>query len=167
MSRQLSLLSALDALDLAFAGEAPFPVTGCLRCYSEHDLALLSGPLHDIPDELVVSVAVKTPDHWADFPRLYRRLVPRIVRPLVTGRHHIDAEIVASRLLHAEWTIWDARLTEVLGDVWDVRWETSLHACPGPVPIRATLGVVTVVTGGLSPWLDDGPASAPRPRTPN
>ncbi|MEU1622850.1 hypothetical protein ABZ479_36850 [Streptomyces sp. NPDC005722] len=154
MSRSQSLPTALDALDRAFASEEPFPVTGCLYCYGEEDLALLSGPLHRISEDLVSSVAAKTPDHWDDFPRLYRRLVPRIIRPVVTGLSGIDEELVASRLVQAGWTTWDAPLTEALRDVWDTWWQTTLRTHPGSVPVRTALAVVTVATGGLSLWLD-------------
>lgn len=155
MSRhRRQLTSALDALDHAFASEKPFPVAGCTHCYDEQDLAALSGPLHLIPDDLVSSVATKTPGHWDDFPRLYRRLAPRIVRPVVTGRFHVDEELVASRLVRAGWADWDAPLADALRDVWSAWWRATLHTHPAPVPARRTLGLVTVVTDSLRPWLD-------------
>lgn len=154
MSRSQPLPTVLDALDRAFASEEPFRVTGCLYCYGEQGLSQLSGPLRRISDDLVSSVAAETPGHWDDFPRLYRRLVPRIIRPVVTGLSGIDEELVASRLVQAGWTTWDAPLTEALRDVWDAWWQTALRTHPGPVPIRTALAVVTVATGGLSPWLD-------------
>ncbi|MFE0633193.1 hypothetical protein ACFW3D_40470 [Streptomyces sp. NPDC058864] len=154
MPRPQSLPTALDALDRAFASEEPFPVTGCLHCYGEQDLARLSGPLHRIPEDLLSSVAGKTPDHWDDFPRLYRRLVPRIIRPVVTGMFCVEEELVASRLVQADWTTWDAPLTEALHDVWHAWWQATLRTHPGPVPIRRTLAVVTVATGTLRPWLE-------------
>ncbi|MCX5400534.1 hypothetical protein [Streptomyces sp. NBC_00102] len=147
------LTTALDALDRAFAAEEPFPVGGCGYCYTEQDLAQLSGPLHLIPDNVLSSAAAKTPDHWDDFARLYRRLVPRIVRPMIMGRLHIDEELIASRLCQAEWTSWDAPLTAALGDVWSAWWETTLHTHPSPVPVRPTLAVIGVTTGSLRPWL--------------
>ncbi|MFJ9680322.1 hypothetical protein ACIRP2_20000 [Streptomyces sp. NPDC101194] len=147
-------MTVLDALDCAFASEEPFLVTGCTYCYGEQDLAELSGPLRLIPDDLMSSVAAKVPDHWDDFPRLYRRLVPRIIRPLVTGRLHIDEELIASRLVHAGWTTWDAPLTEALRDVWSAWWRSTLYTHPGPVPVRKVLSLVTVATNSLRPWLD-------------
>jgi hypothetical protein len=155
MSRvQRQLITALDALDRAFAAEEPFPVTGCTHCYAGQDLTDLSGPLQLIPDDLVSAVAAKAPDHWDDFPRLYRRLVPRIVRPVVAGRFHVDEELIASRLLQAGWTTWDAPLTRALNDVWSAWWEATLHTHPSPVSIRRTLSLIGVATNGLSPWLD-------------
>ncbi|KOG42424.1 hypothetical protein [Streptomyces resistomycificus] len=155
MSRvQRQLMTALDALDQAFASEEPFPVAGCTYCYAEQDLVDLSGPLHRIPDDLVSAAAAEVPDHWDDFSRLYRRLVPRIVRPVVTGRFHVDEELIASRLLQAGWTTWDASLTGALRDVWAAWWEATLHTYPSPVTAREVLSLLTVATNGLRPWLD-------------
>ncbi len=129
-------------------------MTGCLFCYGEQDLAELSGPLHLIPDDLVSSAAAEVPSHWDDFPRLYRRLVPRIIRPVVTGRFHVDEELIASRLTQAGWTTWDAPLADALRGVWTAWWQATLDIHPSPVPIRATLSLITVATDSLRPWLD-------------
>ncbi|KOX27694.1 MULTISPECIES: hypothetical protein [unclassified Streptomyces] len=154
MSCSEQLTTALEKLDRAFAQEEPFPVTGCTYCYGDRDFALLSGPLDLVDDDLVTSVAAEVPDHWGDFPRLYRRLTPRIVRRLVTGQLHVDEELVASRLVQADWTTWDAPLVEALRDVWSAWWESTLRTPSSPVPVTKTLAVVTVTTGGMRPWLD-------------
>lgn len=151
---QQQLATALDALDRAFASEEPFPVTGCTYCYGDQDLAELSGPLDSIADDLLCAVAAEVPSHWDDFPRLYRRLTPPIIRRVVTGRLHVDENLIASRLLAAGWTTWDAPLTSALHEVWAAWWQATLHTCPGPVSIRETLSLITVATGTLRPWLD-------------
>ncbi|MEU2207408.1 hypothetical protein AB0B95_33800 [Streptomyces hygroscopicus] len=148
------LTTALDAMDRAFAREAPFPVEGCTFCYTEEDLAELSGPLHLISDDVVTSVAMEVPSHWDDFPRLYRRLTPRIIRPVVAGRFHVDENLIASRLLEAGWTTWDEPLADALHDVWSAWWTATLHTHPNPVPARETLSLITVATNSLRPWLD-------------
>ncbi|KOX03318.1 hypothetical protein ADK65_07075 [Streptomyces sp. NRRL B-1140] len=155
MSRhQQQLMTALDALDGAFACEEPFPVSGCTHCYGEEDLAELSGPLGLISDDLVSAVAAEVPSHWDDFPRLYRRLTPRIIRAAVTGRLHVDENLIASRLCEAGWTTWDASLTQALHEVWSAWWRAALHTGPGLVSVRETLSLITVATGALRPWLD-------------
>jgi hypothetical protein len=82
-----------------------------------HEPLEISGPLDLMADDLVSAVAAEVPDHWDDFPRLYRRLTPRIIRPAVTGRLHIDENLIASRLVAAGWTTWDAPLTTALHEV--------------------------------------------------
>ncbi|MFJ4240454.1 hypothetical protein ACIP17_07585 [Streptomyces iakyrus] len=155
MSRHHQQLeTALDALDCAFASEKPFPVIGCTYCYGDEGLAELSGPLDLISDDLLCSVAAKVPSHWGDFPRLYRRLTPRIIRSAVTGRLHVDENLIASHLVAAEWTTWDAPLAGALHDVWAAWWRATLHSRPGPVSVRQTLSLITVATGALRPWLD-------------
>ncbi|MFJ7334273.1 hypothetical protein ACIQU3_20740 [Streptomyces sp. NPDC101110] len=153
-SHQQQLMTALDALDRVFATEEPFPVSGCTHCYGAEDLAELSGPLDRISDDLVSAVAAEVPSHWDDFPRLYRRLTPRIVRPAVTGRLHIDENLIGSRLLAAGWTTWEAPLAQALRDVWNAWWAATLHTSPSPVSVRSTLSLITVATGTLRPWLD-------------
>lgn len=104
MSHHQQLLTALDALDRAFASEEPFPVGGCTYCYGEEGLAELSRPLHLIPDDMVSAAAGEVPSHWDDFPRLYRRLVPRIIRPLVAGQFHVSegaSTLIADTGCHA------------------------------------------------------------------
>lgn len=151
---QQQLMTALDALDRSFAGEEPFPVEGCTYCYGEQNFAELSGPLHLISDDMVSSVAMEVPSHWNDFPRLFRRLTPRIIRPVVTGRFHVDENLIASRLLAAAWTTWDEPLADAVRDVWYSWWGATLHTHPSPVPIRETLSLITVATNTLQPWLD-------------
>ncbi|MEV6589769.1 hypothetical protein [Streptomyces acidicola] len=155
MSRaQRQLTTALDALDRTFASEEPFPVEGCTYCYGEGGIAELSKPLHLIAEDMVSSVASEVPSHWDDFPRLYRRLAPRIIRSVVTGRLHADENLIATRLLEAGWSTWDAPLAGALRDVWSAWWEASLHTHPSPVSVRDTLSLITVATGSLRPWLD-------------
>lgn len=81
-------------------------------------------------------------------------LLPRIIRLLVTGRLHTDSELIASRLVQAGWVTWDFPLAEALRGVWSAWWQSTLHAHPGPVPVRDALGVVTVATNSLRPWLN-------------
>lgn len=97
------LQDALDALDAAFAplSERPFTVGGCTYCYTQADLDALSGPVDRVPEDLIPHVAAEATDHWDDFPALYRRMTPRIIRRLITGQLHVDHGLIASRLLAA------------------------------------------------------------------
>ncbi|MFB7473594.1 hypothetical protein [Kitasatospora sp. NPDC056184] len=149
------LQTALDALDAAFAplSETPFTVGGCTSCYTGADLEALAGPVHGVPDELVPSVAAEVADHWDDFAALYRRMTPRIVRLLVTGRLHVDHGLVASRLLAAGWQDWPAPERRALERVWGAWWRSTLHAYPAVDSVTAVLEAVSVSTGSLAPWL--------------
>ncbi|MER7223843.1 hypothetical protein [Streptomyces rubradiris] len=154
MSHLQQLMTALDALDRAFASEEPFPVGGCTYCYGEEGLAELSGPLHLISDDMVSAAAGEVPSHWDDYPRLYRRLVPRIIRPLVAGRFHVSEQLIATRLAEAGWSTWDAPMADALRNVWTTWWQATLHTHPSPVSVSDTLSLITVTTGRLRPWLD-------------
>ncbi|OWA06745.1 hypothetical protein B9W68_20140 [Streptomyces sp. CS227] len=153
---QQQLIAALDALDLAFVDEEPFTAGGCTYCYGEENFAELSGPPHLVSEDMISAVAFEVDDHWHDFPRLYRRLTPRILRALATGRLHVDPNVVASRLLRAAWTSWPPAQAEALRDFWPTWWRATLHTHPDAVPVtvRDILSLITVATGTLRPWLD-------------
>ncbi|GAV44820.1 hypothetical protein [Streptomyces acidiscabies] len=154
MSPQQELRSALDALERVFAGEEAFRVAGCTYCYAERDFVELSGAVELIPEDLVSAVASEVAEHWDEFPRLYRRLTPRILRRVVTGRLHIDEELIATRLLEASWTAWDPPLVAALREVWAAWWRATLATHPSVAKPRKVLALVTAVTGELRPWLD-------------
>ncbi|MGX1708571.1 hypothetical protein ACWIFI_04490 [Streptomyces albidoflavus] len=153
---QQQLTAALDALDLAFADEEPFTAGGCTYCYGEEHFAELSGPPHLVSEDMVSTVAFEVPDHWDDFPRLYRRLTPRILRAAATDTLHVDVEVIPSRLLRAAWTTWPPAQAAALRAFWPTWWRATLHTHPDAAPIsaREVLSVITVATGTLCPWLD-------------
>ncbi|MFC8721038.1 hypothetical protein [Kitasatospora sp. NPDC057198] len=144
---QQRLHHALDALGrTARPGPA---VDGCGHCYAPEELALLSGPPDLIPDRLLHSVAAKSPDHWVDFPTLYRRLAPRLLRQLTTRTLAVDGPLIAARLVSADWTSWHR--AELVRDVLDAWWPATLA---DPTANAAeVLETVAVVTGTATPWL--------------
>ena len=150
------LQDALNALDAAFAplSGRPFTVGGCTRCYARADLDALAGPVDRVPEDLIPHVAAEAIDHWDDFPALYRRMTPRIVRLLATGRLHVDHGLVASRLLAAGWRDWAPAEREALENAWHAWWRSALHQYPGTSPVTSVLETISVSTGTLEPWLD-------------
>lgn len=150
------LRDALNALDAAFAplSERPLTVGGCTHCYAQADLDALGGPVDRVPEDLIPHVAAESIDHWDDFPALYRRMTPRIVRVLVTGRLHVDHGLIASRLLAADWRGWVPLEQEALEKVWCAWWRSALDEYPATDPITSVLETISVSTGTLGPWLD-------------
>jgi hypothetical protein len=149
------LQDALNALDDAFAplSDGPFTVGGCTYCYASSDLAALGGPVDQVPEDLIPAVAMEVTDHWTDFPSLYRRMTPRIIRLLATGRLHVDHGLIASRLLAAGWTDWTSAERGALEEVWRAWWRSALHEYPGTEPAAEVLEAISVSTGALAPWL--------------
>jgi len=150
------LQDALNALDAAFAplSERPFTVGGCTHCYARADLDALVGPVDRVREDLILHVAAEAVDHWDDFPALYRRMTPRIVRLLATGRLHVDHGLVASRLLAADWRGWALAEREAVENAWRAWWRSALHQYPGTSPAASVLETMSVSTGTLEPWLD-------------
>ncbi|MEE6264114.1 MULTISPECIES: hypothetical protein [Streptomyces] len=147
------LRDALDALDVAFAPRAHLPISvgGCTHCYGEADLAALAGPVHRIPDDLIPHVAHEVPSHWDDFPGLYRRVTPRIVRLLVADQLLSDA--VASQFIAAGWRTWPAPERTALENVWQAWWRSLLHSHPSTGDVTRVLETLGALTGTLTPWL--------------
>ncbi|MFJ5092572.1 hypothetical protein [Streptomyces sp. NPDC088674] len=153
-----ALLSALDALDAAFAAEPALPVTGCAYRWGEEYFAELSGPLDALSEETILGVAMEVSDHWNDFPRLYRRLTPLLVRRAVLGGEHgVPADVVASRLREAGCLEWPPGLTDALRAVGVTWWRAVLHGqvrgAGGNPDAGEALGVLTVASGTVRPWL--------------
>ncbi|MGE9695038.1 hypothetical protein [Streptomyces sp. NRRL F-5630] len=149
-----ALLSALDALDSAFAAEPAFPVTGCTYCWADEHFAELSGPLAAISEETILGAAMEVSDHWSDFPRLYRRLTPLFVRRAVLGGEHgVPADVVACRLRQAGCLEWAPGLTDALWAVGVAWWRAVLHGEAGDACTEEVLSVLTVASGTVRPWL--------------
>jgi hypothetical protein len=149
------LQDALRALDAAFAPfcAQPLSLSGCTHCYAPAEIETLAGPVHRVPEELIPSVAAKEAGHWDDFPALYRRMTPRIVRLLATGRLHVDHGLVASQLVKAGWRNWAPPERSALENVWHAWWRSALHEYPGTEPVTGVLEAISVSTGTLLPWL--------------
>ncbi|BAJ30946.1 MULTISPECIES: hypothetical protein [Kitasatospora] len=147
------LLDALDHLDAVFAphAERPVAVEGCAYCHPGGGLALLAGPVGGVPDLLVDAVAGEVPDHWGDFPGLYRRLTPRILRRVALDAAGPDPAVVASRLLAAGWGGWPERpAVERFLRAW---WEAILREPSGRHPGEA-LELLVPLTGSPFRWLE-------------
>ncbi|UQA96468.1 hypothetical protein [Streptomyces halobius] len=140
-------------MDTAFAPRAELPISvgGCTYCYPESDLEALTGPVQEIPEQLISHVAIEVPDHWDDFPGLYRKLAPRIVRLLIAGE--LTHSIVASRLLAAGWRNWTAPERTALENVWRAWWQSVLNTHSSTGHVIDVLETLAVTAGTLAPWL--------------
>ncbi|MDP9845481.1 hypothetical protein [Streptosporangium lutulentum] len=78
----------LNEVDRVFATVPPLDreVGGCTRCHAEEDLRMLGGDPAVISDELVESFMGEVVDHWDEdqYPLLWRRLMPRVLRYLAS-----------------------------------------------------------------------------------
>ncbi|MFF4740154.1 hypothetical protein ACFY2W_30370 [Streptomyces sp. NPDC001262] len=148
------LQSALDLLDEQFFSPEPFTLRGCTQCYGEEDFEVLSGPVHLVPDDLVVATVLEVPSHWSDFPGLFRRMTPRILRAAVMDELHVFPDMLATRLLEAGWQQWPAPQRDAVTDLWHAWLRATLHRFPSTAPVGDAVRVIAASTGTLKPWLD-------------
>jgi hypothetical protein len=147
----------VDAVDLAFgAVHEVGEVAGCLNCYSESELAVLSGDAWLIPDELVRLFAQEGQDHWQrdQYGPLWRRLAPRIVRLVPVHDGTVDVGLLLRGLgpLGCGLDQWPAgqraALLEALGCAVDVALVDGRPADD----VVELLGAVSHVDHDLAPW---------------
>ncbi|MGQ4490729.1 hypothetical protein ACN6LM_001529 [Streptomyces sp. SAS_281] len=148
------LQRALDELGEVFVPARDFDLDGCLYCYGEADIAALAGPPEAVPDDLVTTPLSEVPSHWDKPEELLRRMVPRIARLLVRGETHLDAGLIGTRFVQADWTRWPPAETTALRELWVSWWAATLDRYPAPMAAYDVLNIVTVVTGALNPWLE-------------
>lgn len=143
------LQSALDLLDEQFSSPEPFTLRGCTQCYGDKDFEDLSGPVHLVPDDLVVAAVLEVPGHWSDFPGLFRRMAPRILRAAVMGELHVFPDVLATRLLEADWQQWPAPQRDAVTGLWHAWLRATLHRFPSTVPVGDALRVIGPRSGPL------------------
>lgn len=150
---------AVAELDDAFAPEPNVGlVDGCLRCFSEAELAMLGGDPASIPDELVRAFAEKVDDHWSpeQYGPLWRRLAPSIIRRLLSA----DPAADGGRLLRglgvkaAGFADWPARQRSAIRTVLQAALDVALIDGRPPDQVLGLLGAVAHVDHDVTPWTD-------------
>ena len=70
-------------------------------------------------ERLLIHVAAEVADHWDDFPALYRRMTPRIVRALATGRLHVEHGLIFYAMLRplSRWVGLGRRMLLAMADI--------------------------------------------------
>ena len=150
----VGLERALVDLERTVDGGENVPVGGCTYCYSETDLALVAGPAEEVPLGLLSSIAFEVPDHWDDFPGIYRKFTPAILRALVHDRLHIDEELVAYRLAAAGcWTTWPEPEQRAVLGVLHALLEETLSVYPRRPSLDETLRALSTTPEPFERWL--------------
>lgn len=146
------LPTAIARVAQVFAGMTAAPgETGCGRCYTATEVALLRIPDVVLPADLVELVAGETPDHWQDQPAVIRRVLPQLVVLLTRGV--AAPEGVGLGLAAAGWTRWpddQARAVEGFLEAW---WSWTLRQDSPPTPVREVFESCAIASSSVTPWL--------------
>ncbi|MER7754456.1 hypothetical protein [Kitasatospora sp. NPDC097643] len=164
-------LTDADALDAAvarvgeaFSGMTARPdETGCGRCFTEAEVALLRSPGVRLPAELVRQAAQKEPGHWADHPAVIRRVLPQLVVLLAEGGGAVDPEVVAYGLAAAGWEQWPGEQAASVAGFLDAWWTRTLRQAEPPTPVPEVFVSCATASSTATPWLARWEAELGRP----
>ena len=153
-----TVTQALDNIDRAFGPRTgrTAPVDGCRRCcFTEDQLAQLSGPVGQISDG-ELSHAVFSWGNTLDASVEWLRWVtPRLLRDMMEeGRLLLDDQMIGVRLNKAGWREWPSRERQAIEALCLAWWQETLA---GPVdggPPSMALDFLVPLTREIFPWLE-------------
>ncbi|MCX4986826.1 hypothetical protein [Streptomyces sp. NBC_00572] len=154
-----ALASALRRVEAVFGGMTA-PAEGCLRCYTEDELALLAVPRAPLGDQLLRELFHEGQDHFPDHAAVLRRMVPEFFAYVASGRFS-GMGYLPGGLGRTAWREWPAEQAAAIGGFLDAWWRATL-ADPAPVDgVEAVWELCLESHGALAPLLDVW-AAAPR-----
>ncbi|MER5424330.1 hypothetical protein [Streptosporangium roseum] len=150
----------LDEVDRVFAAVPPLDreVGGCAHCHAEEDLRLLGGDPAAMSDELVGSFMRKVVDHWDgdQYPLLWRRLMPRVLRYLASAAPGGDpaGELRGLASYGAGFTGWPAHERAAAEQAFAALLAAALTDGRPAERVAELVEGLAHATEDLRPWLD-------------
>lgn len=152
---RIDLEAALGRLEDVLDGVEAKVDDYCGMCYDEADAVALAGSVERIPDKLLVSVAMEVPDHFDDFANLYRKITPRVMALLVRDELHVDADLIAQRLVDAGcWESWADDERDAMLTVCEAWWPDALASYPSRPQADELLAFLAMTPVPFAHWLD-------------
>jgi hypothetical protein len=130
----------------ARAGES-----GCGRCFSEDEVALLRSPDVPLPADLVRRVAQKEPGHWDDQAAVIRRVLPQFVVLLASGVG--EPELMARGLAAGGWPQWPGEQARSVAGFLEAWWTHTLRTASPPTTAPEVFASCVTASSTVTPWL--------------
>lgn len=148
------LESAFADLDRAFGRnrDRVAPPDACTHCFDADHLAILGGPVEEIPDWLFSRALGKWGTTMSADARYWRRWTPRLLRQLTGGTSLMAEALLARKFREAGWQQWPGDQTRAVEAVLAAWWRTKLAAGRGPSAISA-LEFLVPLTREPDSWL--------------
>lgn len=148
------LAVALLALERAFGPrwDRIAPIHACSHCFDPEDLAVLAGPVAEIPDRLFLRAVGKWGTTMDAQVPLWRRLTPRILRQMAERSLHIDATLIAQSSARPPGATGPAEESSAVGEFCEGWFEAALTAPDGPSAVEV-LPFVAVMYQDIGHWL--------------
>ena len=149
------ITQALDQIDRAFGPRTgrTAPVDGCSHCYTEDELAELSGPPTLISDDNLFHAVFSWGGTLDDSVAWLRWVTPRLMRDMVLDGQLLDDEMLGVRLNKAGWREWpeaERQAIEALCSAW---WRLTLASPADEWPVTGALAFLVPLTRDIGPRL--------------
>lgn len=147
-----ALAAALRRVETVFDGMTA-PAEGCLRCFTEEELALLAVPGAPLGDPLLRELFHEGQDHFPDHDGVIRRILPEFVGYVTSGRFS-GMGYLPGGLGRTDWRTWPPEQAAAIEGFLDAWWRATL-ADPAPVDgLEAVWDLCLDSQGALTPLLD-------------
>ncbi|MEY9928422.1 hypothetical protein ABH926_003061 [Catenulispora sp. GP43] len=151
-----TVAAALDGIDRAFGPRTgrTAPVDGCRHCYTEEELARLSGPAGQIAEAELFDAVFSWGNTLDDSVAWLRWVTPRLMRDMMETGQLLDDEMVAVRLHKAEWREWPPAERQAIETLCSAWWRTALAGPVDEWPVTGALAFLVPLTREIAPWLE-------------
>lgn len=150
-----TVAQALDQIDRAFGPRTgrTAPIDGCRHCFTEDELAELSGPPARIADANLFHAVFCWGGTLDDSVQWMRWLTPRLLRDMMANGSLLDDQMIGVRLNKAGWQEWpdaERQAIETLCSAW---WQVALTGPVDEWSATGALAFLVPLTREIAPWL--------------
>lgn len=148
--------NALEQLYVAFDA---VPFNDAMRRYSptvtDHDVAMLGGPVRSLPPALVARFLLKAGSTWGG-PDDIRRIAPRALDLAAAQQLPLDRGLLWAKLRWAAWPAWPTYQVTTTREFLRTEWACLLRSSPRPAHVaHRWLRHTADGIGDLTPFFDE------------
>lgn len=152
-----SIDKALAGIDRAFGPRTgrTAPVDGCRRCcFTEAELAELSGPVGHIDDRNLFRAVTRWGGTLDDSVDWLRWVTPRLLRGMMENALLLDDQMIGVRLDKARWREWPAEERQAIEELCSAWWQQALTGPVDEWSVTGALEFLVPLTRETTPWLE-------------
>jgi len=149
------ITAALDQIDRAFGPRIgrTAPVEACSHCFTEDELAELSGPPALISEDNLFHAVFSWGSTLDDSVAWLRWVTPRLMRDMVLDGRLLDDEMLGVRLNKAGWREWPESERQAIEALCSALWRLTLASPVDEWTVTGALAFLVPLTRDVEPWL--------------